>query len=408
MSDEEKIATVDVVCYLCGIVDDRIKQERLIQFNNSAAENKVLGICRALQPHVKHVIAVSTGRGGGIRNGSRFPAVSRRVSNVAVLYSAFWHHALLSHLVTAWSLVCLLFRLNKLSKNKSVCLIAYNRNWIYLPMLCMARLTGARCYLDLEDAPVLGNANLVSRFVIGLQVKVMDSLCKDGALLASSLLSGDVSQKNQFVCHGVAYKRDVDALCSQRDSKASVRILFGGSLLKETGVQLLIDSVRLLEKQHQDICGKLKIVVTGYGEMLEDLHKISLGDGASWIDFHGEVPLSKYQSILKSVDIGLCLKLPSSEMCATTFPSKVVEYASFGKAVLSTRIQDVVNLFEDDGAYYVENESAESLAESFREIALHPDRVGSIAARGQERLLEKSGSEAVADGIMTLLSDEVL
>jgi len=405
MGDAEKMATVDVVCYLCGIVDDRIKQERLIQFNNSAAENKVLGICRALQPHVKHVIAVSTGRGGGIRNGSRFPAVSRRVSNVAVLYSAFWHHALLSHLVTAWSLVCLLFRLNKLSKNKSVCLIAYNRNWIYLPMLCMARLTGARCYLDLEDAPVMGHMNMLKRFLTGLQVKVIDYLCRDGALLANSLLANEVRHERQLVCYGVATKKHPPVVCDQQQP---VRVLFGGSLLKETGVQLLIDSVRLLEKQHQDICGKLEIVVTGYGEMLEDLHKISLGDGVSWIDFHGEVPLSKYQSILKSVHVGLCLKLPSSEMCATTFPSKVVEYASFGKVVLSTRIQDVVNLFEDDGAYYVENESAESLAAIFREIALHPDRVGSIAARGQQCLLEKSGSEAVADGIMELLSDEVL
>jgi glycosyltransferase involved in cell wall biosynthesis len=225
-------------------------------------------------------------------------------------------------------------------------------------------------------------------------------------LLASSLLREQVNQERQFVCHGVSYHR-ADVRDFDRQLGVPVRFLFGGSLLRETGVQLLIDCVLKLEKEHQGIQSKVKFVVTGFGPMAEDLQVLSSSCGKNWIEYHGSVDIMTYRDILSSVQVAMCLKLPSTEMCSTTFPSKVVEYASFGKAVLTTRIEDVVRLFGEDGAYILQDEKVETLVKTIIDIALNPEDISDIAKEGQARLIERSGKDAVADGVMGLLANFV-
>jgi glycosyltransferase involved in cell wall biosynthesis len=117
--------------------------------------------------------------------------------------------------------------------------------------------------------------------------------------------------------------------------------------------------------------------------------------------FLGKVEESDYIEILRQSHVGLCLKLPGSGMGATTFPSKVVEFASYGLLVISTRVSDVPDLFPPGSAVLLADPSAEALVAALVAADADPQTAREIAERGnavvRERLsVKKVGTELLA------------
>jgi|GEM_PF-1074577 len=393
----------DTVAYICGILDERTKTERLIRFHSPAATNKVVEICTALKTRVNQVVILSTGRGKQSGNRLGFKSTARRISGVPVLYGAFWQLPLVTHIVTTISLISLLFRLRKGHRPKEICLIAYNRKWHYLPMLLVARFLGIRCFLDLEDGALTNSGGLRHRLISRIGRLIFDHVCNQGVLLASVQLISQASQKNHLVCYGVINGNLPDAM-SDVKTTAKIRFLYGGSLLQETGTQLLIDFIHLIEKKNPALDKHIQFVITGYGKMADDLERLSRNEGRRWMEYYGMVDKLTYNKLLDSAHVGICLKLPSSEMLFQTFPSKVVEYASYGKAVLSTPIKDVVDLFRQEGAFFLQEESADDLLRVIEEIVFRPEQITDVARQGYLNLYEKLNRQTVADQLVNFLS----
>ena len=183
----------------------------------------------------------------------------------------------------------------------------------------------------------------------------------------------------------------------------TIHFLLGGSLLRETGVFLLINAVKILNSEYSSYKGKIIIDITGYGDAVEELAQLSMKEGQGWVVFHGRVSLEQYNHLLKRSHVGLCLKLPSSEMGAVTFPSKTIEIASFGKLLLTTKLGDVSDVFGKDGACYLSVESGEQLADMLVSIVEDPLASMRTAQIGQERVLSICNAEHVADDICSLL-----
>jgi hypothetical protein len=76
--------------------------------------------------------------------------------------------------------------------------------------------------------------------------------------------------------------------------------------------------------------------------------------------------------MLAEADVGLSLKMPGSNLVATTFPSKVVELASHGLLVLTTDVSDVGVLFNDDTAVVLRDATPGELASKIAGIARCP------------------------------------
>ena len=389
------------VFYLCTAIDEGTKKERNVHFDSPAATNKVFSVAKALQSQGVDIHILSLGRGKQTGSGKKHHSLSRNIKGIPVHYAAFWHLPILTHIVGAFSLSNLFRQFTKEYKGRII-VIAYNRLWHYLPTLVLAIQTHADGYLDLEDGDTHPE-NWFGRMRIWISKSLFAKLCYSGTLLAGSALAAQVSTSRTFVCYGCTDLQDVDA---KKWTKRPIEILFGGSLLKETGVQLLLDSLSLFAAQYPHLMHELSFTLTGKGDMAEALDLFSQGTGAGWVKFLGSVDHSTYIEKLSGAQIGLCLKLSASEMGKTTFPSKIVEYASYGLAIVSTRVSDVPLLLDDQNAILLKEETPEYLVSVFKKIAEGSYNIQTLAQKGQSKIESMCNFQVVGKSLKQFFSQE--
>jgi len=192
---------------------------------------------------------------------------------------------------------------------------------------------------------------------------------------------------------------------SQDWRSARLQVLFSGTLLKEVGCKLLVEAVEMLRTQQPDLVQRLHFVVTGKGPYAAAFRALA-AQAPDWMSFGESLPRAAYLEAISNCHIGLSLRLGVHEMSATTFPSKVVEYAQYGLLVVSTRASDVPLLFGDD-ALYLEDETASALAAMLASLPERRHELYGIASRGRARVLLHCSPEAVGGKIGHLLRQDV-
>jgi glycosyltransferase involved in cell wall biosynthesis len=123
--------------------------------------------------------------------------------------------------------------------------------------------------------------------------------------------------------------------------------------------------------------------------------------------FLGKVEESDYIEILRQSHVGLCLKIPCSGMGSTTFPSKVVELASYGLLVISTRVSDVPDLFPPGSAVLLSDPSAEALVAALVAADADPKTASEIAERGNAVVRERLSAKKVGTELLAFLGGEL-
>jgi glycosyltransferase involved in cell wall biosynthesis len=393
------------VCFICGILDEKTKDQRSIVYDSPAATKKVLDVCHALQSKVNRIYVVTMARGLQQGKPQSFSETARRIFNIPVLYARFIPYPLITYLASALSLSFLVWRVIRQQKGGALHVIAYNRNFLYVPGLILARLLKAKCYLDLEDGALVKSSGLFRRLKDIFVKSVFDVLCPNGSILVTPGLSSQVNTLNNVVCYGVAQMPTTQIAIEW--GNGPIRFLLGGTLIRETGVLLMLDAVRVLNREFSSYKNLFVILVTGHGPLSDEVAAFARAEGNGWLDFRGRVSREEYDEILRSSHVGLCLKLPSSEMGTTTFPSKVIEISAQGKLVLTTELGHVKDLLGSDGAMYLDIEDPYVLAKAIISIVIDQKAAMGAAAIGQQRVQHLCGSETVADAICTMFSQSL-
>src|SRR5262245_35796148 len=101
------------IIYLCGALDERTRAARKISSANPAATKQIINFCRAIFAAGVRPLVVSMGRGRQDRSGDSYPAFAKRVSGIPVVYARFVHLPLVTHIVSAVSLACLILCLSQ-------------------------------------------------------------------------------------------------------------------------------------------------------------------------------------------------------------------------------------------------------------------------------------------------------
>ena len=386
-----------VVCFLCSILDEKTKAQRAIDYDSPAATKKVFDVCHALQTRFKNVYVLTMARGQQKGKRKYFSATIKQTSKLPVLYAQFVPLPLLTYIISAFSLFILVGHLIKKNNKHAVHFLVYNRNWLYVPCLVFARLSGARCYLDMEDGALIESSGTLARINFTLIKFTFGLLCRHGSILVAPGLEAQVNTTNNVVCYGVAHRNENMIMLDWRSDP--LQFLLGGTLIRETGVLLLMEAVRILNRDFQTYKDTFVILITGHGALAVELSQFAQNEGQGWIEFKGRVTKTEYENFLLSSHVGLCLKLPSCEMGTTTFPSKVIEIATQGKLVLTTKLGHVSDLFGADGACYLEDESPQTLANAIITIVSNRNASMESALLGQHRVLEACNAEKVADDI---------
>ena len=101
--------------------------------------------------------------------------------------------------------------------------------------------------------------------------------------------------------------------------------------------------------------------------------------------------------------MGLSLRIPGTELATTTFPSKVVEFASQGLLVLSTDVSDVSLLFDEDSAALIHEATPDALAHRIASIVENPDAHRRIAEQGRHVIEATCGRREVGARLIEFL-----
>ena len=147
----------------------------------------------------------------------------------------------------------------------------------------------------------------------------------------------------------------------------------------------------------------MRFAVTGKGPLADAFVRFALSEGADWVDFYGVLPDVRYRELLAACHVGLSLRLEAFELGATTFPSKLVEYATHGLVVLTTRSSDVPSVFGEKGAVYLVEETPAELAGALAAIAVRRSESVRIAQAGREAVRRCCAPAVVGPALRKLL-----
>jgi len=384
-----------LVVYLSNAIDEDCRLSRAITTDSPAASNKVLAIANAIQLTGSRCIILSLGRGRQNGKGAWHSAFCQRQKGILFIYCDFFHFPLFTHIISSVSLTILMMKL--VSRNPNLVLLAYNRSFHYIFTLIYAQLTHVRCYLDLEDGYINEGSKFFRLFKNACVRWIYGWLCSSGAMITNIGLARQLTLPPKFVCYGVVENND--SPCQNWRAKR-LQVLFSGTLLEEVGSKLLITTINILREKYPDLVNHLHFIVTGKGPFSDDFYTLATL-APDWLSFGGLMPRSAYLKILRESHVGLNLRITDFEMSATTFPSKVIEYAEHGLLIVSTRVSDVPLLF-GDAAIYLENETAGALVTLLVSLPTWRNDFPRIASLGRERIFQICSPIAIGSSITNM------
>lgn len=374
------------IIIICNAVDDITRNERKITTDSPAASKKVFMLADALADANTHLEIISMGRGRP--NNSFNFYMSKKIINksVEITYLPFTHIRFLSELITFFYLAIAMVRAGIGGGYSDRAVIFYNRLPAYILALVMASFLGLKRIIDIEDGEIAsaGKKNIKQK-INYLVIKLYDFLCTDGALLACSALSSMTRNT-----HKICYYGTVSALSKSRFvfNRAPISVLLSGSLSDDTGANRLVNAIRSMRLESAR-WENIRFDISGHGPSLQDFRELMEDNRFPSVYVHGRLSNTGYNDLLEKCDVGLALKPISGSLADTTFPSKVVEFASAGLLVVSTDISDVKLVLGVAGAAWLSTDCEEELIKTFDNILLNTRWAKDTLCRGRKSVCEK-------------------
>lgn len=165
-------------------------------------------------------------------------------------------------------------------------------------------------------------------------------------------------------------------------------ITYAGRLIKEKGIELLLESFTTLAKTH----GNIELIVAGDGPLLEDLEKKY--DSPN-IHFEGKLDYSGVMSLFNSTDI-FC----HPSMYPEGLPTSILEAGLMGCAVIATDRGGTVEVINSPEYGIIIEENLPSLTRALEELITNPQKVESMKKKLQERVVREFSWENTASKVV--------
>jgi glycosyltransferase involved in cell wall biosynthesis len=378
------------VIIVSNAIDDNTRLDRSIITDSPAASRKVFLLARSLKINKINVSVISLGRGRAGLGLRFYPKIQKQVEGICVEYLPYSTLRFASELISVFALVSSLLRRRRTEK---AVIIFYNKLVLYAPAVFVSWSIRNKNILDLEDGFLPNKALTPSQIYAQISSVFYDKFCGQGVLLACNAL-----QKQTKIQHKMCYYGSVECKDGARKfDNPVIAILYGGTISPETGSEIFIEAVKIIQESSEEWCKSIQFYVTGHGTGILSIKNELSATARPLARVLGRLNQSEYSSVLNLADIGLALKPNRGGLAETTFPSKVIEYASNGLLVLSTDVSDVRNIFGEN-AVYLERDCGKLLVEKLKNIVLNQIIYKKIARQSQiliERRfsIQNSGAE---------------
>lgn len=206
-------------------------------------------------------------------------------------------------------------------KTKNIWFYNLNKSTLLLVIL-LKFFTSKHLYVIIADYSY--NNNNIFDFLVSYFIKKFD-----GAIV----LNSKIRHRNSVILPGLL---DKDDIILSKDGFNTKDILLSGSLGKTTGFEFALD---FFSKYPQ-----FNLIITGRPYLYTDEEFDSIikkyTQNNKNIKYLGNLPYKSYKDVLNSIDIALSLREPLDKQHEGNFPSKILEYLSLGKMVISTIIYE--------------------------------------------------------------------
>ncbi len=380
--------------YFCAINTKEYEQVVNQQLHIGAATNKVLSVVAALRSIDCPAYAISL---PVLRRSPKIRFVRAKLlreSKRPIIFLPVVSNPILRRLLGT---VCFAgFCCFHLKPHDKVLL--YNYSPEYLLAVLILKLRGNPAIIDIEDAPHNKTTNLrekINQYIY----RVSLALCQNRYITVSIQVAKDFKLNPFCVIYGA-----VNELYSQNinlsNEENTFRVLYGGTICDDTGLQLFCDTVDFLSKSTIQSNLDLVFVVTGFGgeEQIKKLQS-HIGTSQIRIEQKSNLTFNEYQVVFRSCRAALCLKIPDSEIGVTTFPSKVVEITSAGLLLISTKVSDIPILFDDENAILLDKATPKKLCEAILWALENQEECKNRSIRGQSRAIELFAENHVGNKI---------
>lgn len=171
---------------------------------------------------------------------------------------------------------------------------------------------------------------------------------------------------------------------ARSDDAKEFTIMYHGTIAERNGLDLALDAVQFL----RTAIPKIRFLVFGTGDFVDVFKKRTelLGLGRI-VDYKGHVSLEEIARSILEIDLGL-IPNRSDPFTRINLPTRIFEYLSLGKAVVSPRTPGILDYFSDDSMFLFEPGSSASLAQVILEIYRNPEKKACIVDRGMEVLFK--------------------
>ena len=204
-----------------------------------------------------------------------------------------------------------------------------------LPAFVGSFLFGVPLIIEYEDGTIY-HEHRVIRTVAQVLKRVCGSRI-NGAICASSGLADLAQTKNTVVVRGFPSVGFPSELPERSNEYGDTTIItFAGRFDQVRGIYIFLHMCEYLSDNWDNI----EFWICGYGPEYENVEKISknLPDSVS---FYGTVPEGEYAKKIVNSDILVNFQDPDAAISTYTFPSKLLDFMSAGKVIVTTPVSDV-------------------------------------------------------------------
>lgn len=373
--------------FYCNALPEAVRVRRAITTDSPAATRKIFAMSRALRTAGIRPIVVSMARGPG-RGGRFHRAGIARVDGVPVVYGPLWDVPVASQLFSALWLAWFAWRVAH--RSRGVRHLFYNQMSLYLPALYALSVRRAATLVDIEDGPLSTRQAAYSRRGTDASAAFARHVTH-GAILATTRLAEGTPIRPVQTCYGAV--PEPVPVHAERFADGPLRIMLAGFINHDTGqaqFETALERMRALDDPALDA---VTFEIAGAGPGMEALRRFENGVRPT-VRIWGRLDAGGYAALLARAHVGLSLKPVGGDVSETTFPSKTVEIAENGLALIATDISDVRTVF-GEAAWYLGSVDPDELVAHVRRAAADRAAVARLAAAGQRRVVEHLSYRAV-------------
>lgn len=209
------------------------------------------------------------------------------------------------------------------------------------PALIGSVVSGVPLYIEYEDGTVHHEHT-----VIRTTARVLNRLCAArlaGALCATATLADLVPTENTVIVRGFPSVGHPETLPDPEfEADGTTVVTFAGRFDHVRGIYPFLSVCESIAATRDDV----SFWICGYGPAYEDV-EARVAELPDAVTFHGTVPDDEYIQRIVSSDILVNLQDPDARISRYTFPSKLLDFMSAGRVVVSTPVSDVAETLGD-------------------------------------------------------------